>query len=38
MRFSDPNEGIFDHYLMDKPEPAWMRDGVPEVKKGEAIE
>jgi dipeptidyl aminopeptidase/acylaminoacyl peptidase len=29
---------FFDHYLMDKPEPKWMRDGVPQVKKGEAIE
>ena len=29
---------FFDHYLMDKPEPKWMRDGVPQVKKGSAIE
>ena len=25
---------FFDHYLMDKPEPKWMSDGVPQVKKG----
>jgi dienelactone hydrolase len=29
---------FFDHYLMGKPEPAWMRDGVPQVKKGSPIE
>ncbi|HKW48965.1 MAG TPA: prolyl oligopeptidase family serine peptidase [Gemmatimonadaceae bacterium] len=29
---------FFDHYLMDKPEPKWMSDGVPQVKKGAAIE
>ncbi|HEY2375688.1 MAG TPA: prolyl oligopeptidase family serine peptidase [Gemmatimonadaceae bacterium] len=29
---------FFDHYLMDKPEPKWMSDGVPQVKKGEPIE
>jgi hypothetical protein len=28
----------FDHYLIGNPEPNWMRDGVPQVKKGEAIE
>ncbi|MCB9198068.1 MAG: S9 family peptidase [Flavobacteriales bacterium] len=25
---------FFDHYLQDKPEPDWMKDGVPAVKKG----
>ena len=25
---------FFDHYLMDKLEPKWMTDGVPQVKKG----
>jgi len=25
---------FFDHYLMGKPEPKWMSDGVPQVKKG----
>jgi len=29
---------FFDHYLMGKPEPKWMSDGVPQVKKGAAIE
>ena len=29
---------FFDHYLMDKPEPKWMSDGVPQVRKGAAIE
>ena len=24
----------FDHYLMDKPAPKWMTDGVPQTKKG----
>ena len=29
---------FFDHYLMDKPAPKWMTDGVPQLKKGEAIQ
>lgn len=29
---------FFDHYLMDGPEPKWMRDGVPQVHKGGPIE
>jgi dipeptidyl aminopeptidase/acylaminoacyl peptidase len=29
---------FFDHYLMGKPEPKWMSDGVPQVKKGTPIE
>jgi acetyl esterase/lipase len=29
---------FFDHYLMGKPEPKWMSDGVPQVKKGAPIE
>jgi len=29
---------FFDHYLMDKPAPKWMTDGVPQVKKGRPIE
>jgi dienelactone hydrolase len=29
---------FFDHYLMDKPAPKWMTDGVPQVKKGGSIE
>jgi serine/threonine protein kinase len=29
---------FFDHYLMDKPAPKWMTDGVPQVKKGGPIE
>ena len=29
---------FFDHYLMSKPEPKWMSDGVPQVKKGLPIE
>jgi dipeptidyl aminopeptidase/acylaminoacyl peptidase len=29
---------FFDHYLMGKPEPKWMSDGVPQVKKGASIE
>ncbi|HEY7236877.1 MAG TPA: prolyl oligopeptidase family serine peptidase [Gemmatimonadaceae bacterium] len=29
---------FFDHYLMGKAEPKWMSDGVPQVKKGRAIE
>jgi dipeptidyl aminopeptidase/acylaminoacyl peptidase len=24
----------FDHYLMDKPSPKWMTDGVPQTQKG----
>jgi dipeptidyl aminopeptidase/acylaminoacyl peptidase len=24
----------FDHYLMDKPAPQWLTDGLPQVKKG----
>jgi dipeptidyl aminopeptidase/acylaminoacyl peptidase len=28
---------FFDHYLMDKPAPQWMTDGVPQVKKGGPI-
>ena len=29
---------FFDHYLMDKPAPKWMTDGVPQVRKGGPIE
>jgi hypothetical protein len=29
---------FFDHYLMGKPQPKWMSDGVPQVKKGAPIE
>ena len=29
---------FFDHYLMDKPAPKWMTDGVPQTKKGGPIE
>jgi len=29
---------FFDHYLMDKPAPKWMTDGVPQVRKGRPIE
>jgi dipeptidyl aminopeptidase/acylaminoacyl peptidase len=29
---------FFDHYLMGKPEPKWLSDGVPQVKKGAPIE
>ena len=25
---------FFDHYLKDAPEPRWMREGVPPMKKG----
>jgi dipeptidyl aminopeptidase/acylaminoacyl peptidase len=25
---------FFDHYLLDKPMPVWMKDGLPAVKKG----
>ena len=28
---------FFDHYLMDKPMPEWMADGLPQVKKGGPI-
>ena len=28
---------FFDHYLMDKPAPLWMTEGVPQVKKGGPI-
>ncbi|MDQ2985529.1 MAG: prolyl oligopeptidase family serine peptidase [Armatimonadota bacterium] len=28
---------FFDHYLMDAPAPAWLKDGVPAVKKGEEL-
>ena len=28
----------FDHYLMDKPAPKWMTDGVPQIQKGGAIQ
>jgi len=28
---------FFDHYLMDKPAPQWMVDGLPQVKKGGPI-
>ena len=28
----------FDHYLMDKPAPKWMTEGVPQVKKGGPIQ
>jgi hypothetical protein len=27
----------FDHYLMGKPAPQWMTDGLPQVKKGGPI-
>jgi dipeptidyl aminopeptidase/acylaminoacyl peptidase len=29
---------FFDHYLMDKPAPKWMTEGVPQVKKGGPIQ
>jgi len=29
---------FFDHYLKDAPAPKWMADGVPQVRKGEAIQ
>jgi dipeptidyl aminopeptidase/acylaminoacyl peptidase len=29
---------FFDHYLMDKPAPKWMTDGVPQVRKGGGIQ
>ncbi|HUQ84371.1 MAG TPA: prolyl oligopeptidase family serine peptidase, partial [Gemmatimonadaceae bacterium] len=29
---------FFDHYLMDKPAPKWMTDGVPQLRKGSPIE
>jgi hypothetical protein len=29
---------FFDHYLMDKPAPKWMTDGVPQVQKGGPIQ
>ena len=29
---------FFDHYLMDKPAPKWMTDGLPQVRKGSPIE
>lgn len=29
---------FFDHYLKGEPAPHWMVDGVPQVKKGDAIE
>ena len=25
---------FFDHYLLDKPAPVWMTDGIPALKKG----
>jgi dipeptidyl aminopeptidase/acylaminoacyl peptidase len=28
---------FFDHYLMEKPMPEWMANGLPQVKKGAAI-
>ena len=28
---------FFDHYLMDKPAPQWLVDGLPQVKKGGPI-
>jgi dipeptidyl aminopeptidase/acylaminoacyl peptidase len=28
---------FFDHYLMDKPAPPWMTDGVPFLKKGSGL-
>ena len=28
---------FFDHYLMDKPSPQWLTDGLPQVKKGGPI-
>ncbi|MCC6245815.1 MAG: S9 family peptidase [Gemmatimonadaceae bacterium] len=32
--FSTRMKQFFDHHLMGKPAPAWMADGVPQVKKG----
>ena len=32
--FSTRMKQFFDHHLMDKPAPAWMTDGVHQVKKG----
>jgi hypothetical protein len=29
---------FFDHYLMDKPAPKWMTDGVPQTQKGGPIQ
>lgn len=29
---------FFDHYLMDKPAPKWMTDGVPQLQKGGPIQ
>jgi hypothetical protein len=28
---------FFDHYLMEKPMPEWMADGLPQVRKGGPI-
>ena len=28
----------FDHYLMDKPAPKWMEDGIPLLKMKDALE
>ena len=28
---------FFDHYLMDKPAPKWMTDGIPRLKMAEDI-
>jgi len=28
---------FFDHYLMDKPAPKWMTEGVPQVEKGSPL-
>ena len=28
---------FFDVYLMDQPMPQWMKDGLPQVKKGSPI-
>jgi len=25
---------FFDHYLMDKPIPRWMKEGIPAIEKG----
>ena len=28
---------FFDHYLMGKPAPQWLTDGLPQVRKGSPI-
>ena len=32
--FSVRMKQFFDHYLMEKPMPQWMADGLPQVRKG----